>query len=88
MTSPTNTTTDTTTLSDRLERIGMRAAAASADDLIARATTGRWGAATLLDELARIALNGFESAFLPWADRSRLLQRVRAHIDQLSATAR
>ena len=40
------------------------------------------------DELCRIALNGFESAFLPWADRARLLQRVRGHIDQLSASVR
>ena len=40
------------------------------------------------DELCRIALNGFESAFLPWPDRARLLQRVRAHIDQLSASVR
>jgi DNA replication protein DnaC len=56
MTSPTKTTTDTMTLAERLGRIGMRAAAGSLDDLIARATTARWGAGTLLEELTRIEL--------------------------------
>jgi DNA replication protein DnaC len=55
MTSLTKTTTETT-LATQLERIGMRAAAGSADDLIARATSGRWSPATLLEELARIEL--------------------------------
>lgn len=35
------------------------------------------------DELAAIALNGFESAFLPWADRRALLERARGMIDVL-----
>ena len=35
------------------------------------------------DELARMALNGFESAFLPAAERDRLLQRARADIESL-----
>lgn len=60
MTSPTKTTTRTTadpTLSAQLERIGLRAAASSLDDLIARATTSRWSPATLIEELARIELS-------------------------------
>lgn len=56
MSSPTKTTSDTTTLAERLEHIGMRAVAGSLDDLIARATTARWSAGTLLEELARIEL--------------------------------
>lgn len=55
MSSPTKTTTDLT-LAAQLERIGMRAAAGAIDDLIARATSGRWSAATLLEEVARIEL--------------------------------
>ena len=35
------------------------------------------------DELARVALNGFESAFLPYADRQRLVERAQAEIDAL-----
>ena len=35
------------------------------------------------DELARIALNGFESAFLPWEERERLVARARADIAAL-----
>jgi len=35
------------------------------------------------DELARIALNGFESAFLPEAERERLVARARADIEAL-----
>ena len=55
MSSPTTTTTDLT-LAAQLERIGMRATAGTGDDLIARATTGRWSPATLLEELARLEL--------------------------------
>lgn len=55
MSSPTKTTNDSS-LATQLERIGMRAAANAADDLIARATTGRWSAATLLEEVARMEL--------------------------------
>jgi adenosine deaminase len=36
-----------------------------------------------LAELARIALNGFESAFLPVADRDALVARARQHIASL-----
>jgi adenosine deaminase len=39
-----------------------------------------------LDDLARIALNGFESAFLPWQDRQALVARVRAELATLGAT--
>jgi adenosine deaminase len=35
------------------------------------------------DDLARMALNGFESAFLPWSDRRALLARARPAIDAL-----
>lgn len=35
-------------------------------------------------ELATIALNGFESAFLPWAERTSLLARARAEIARLA----
>lgn len=35
------------------------------------------------EELARMALNGFESAFLPPAERERLVARARAEIDHL-----
>ena len=31
-------------------------------------------------ELGRIALNGFESAFLPWEERRALVERVRGEI--------
>ncbi|HEX9565197.1 MAG TPA: adenosine deaminase [Gemmatimonadaceae bacterium] len=37
------------------------------------------------DDLARIALNGFESAFLPWAERQALVARARSAIDALRA---
>jgi adenosine deaminase len=44
-------------------------------------------AATQLDfdfhELTRIALNGFESAFLPWEERRRLIADVRQEVDRL-----
>ena len=35
------------------------------------------------DDLARMALNGFESAFLPWNERLALLARAREAIDAL-----
>lgn len=35
------------------------------------------------DELAVIALNSFESAFIPWADRAKLLTKAQAEIDAL-----
>ena len=35
------------------------------------------------DELCAIALNGFESAFLPWAERQALVARMRAEIATL-----
>jgi adenosine deaminase len=38
-------------------------------------------------ELARIALNGFESAFLPWADRVKLIDRVRPELESLAGGA-
>jgi adenosine deaminase len=38
------------------------------------------------DDLARMALNGFESAFLPWADRQALVSRARDEIDRLRGT--
>lgn len=55
MSSPTKTTTDLTLATQR-ERIGLRAAAGGGDDLVARATSGRWSAATLLEEAARIEM--------------------------------
>ncbi len=36
-----------------------------------------------LDELAGIALNGFESAFLPWEERLMLIEEVTDRIDEL-----
>jgi len=38
------------------------------------------------DELAQVALNGFTSAFLPEAERSRLVERARAEIEALRAS--
>jgi adenosine deaminase len=35
------------------------------------------------DDLARMALNGFESAFIPWAERQALVARARAEIEAL-----
>jgi adenosine deaminase len=35
------------------------------------------------DELCRVALNGFESAFLPWRERAVLIDRARSAIDAL-----
>jgi len=37
------------------------------------------------DELSAVALNGFASAFLPWAERERLLASARAEIVALAA---
>ena len=37
------------------------------------------------DELAEVALNGFRSAFLPWAERERLIDAARADIAALAA---
>lgn len=39
-------------------------------------------------ELARIAMNGFESAFLPWPERQRLMARVRTRIAELEGGVR
>lgn len=36
-------------------------------------------------ELGRMALNGFESAFLPWPEREKLVERARARIAALVA---
>ena len=36
------------------------------------------------DELSKIALNGFESAFIPWPERERLIANARAEIAALS----
>ena len=40
-----------------------------------------------LDDLARVALNGFESAFLPWNERQALMDRARRSIDALRGSA-
>jgi adenosine deaminase len=39
------------------------------------------------DELCTMALNGFESAFIPWAERERLIASARADIAALRAGA-
>jgi adenosine deaminase len=39
------------------------------------------------DDLCRIAINGFESAFLPWAEREALAARARTAIDALRGRA-
>jgi len=36
-----------------------------------------------VEELAGIALNGFESAFLPWEERLMLIEEVSNTIDEL-----
>jgi adenosine deaminase len=36
-----------------------------------------------MDELAGIALNGFESAFLPWEERLMLIEEVSDKIDEM-----
>ena len=41
-----------------------------------------------LDELCTVAMNGFESAFLPWSERQALMARVAPEIDALRAFAR
>ncbi len=35
------------------------------------------------DDLARVAMNGFESAFLPWNERQKLVAKAHAAIDNL-----
>ena len=35
------------------------------------------------DDLARVALNGFESAFLPWSERQALVARARSVIEEI-----
>lgn len=40
------------------------------------------------DELCRIALNGFESAFIPWAQRAQLMDRARGEMARLRADGR
>jgi len=39
------------------------------------------------DELAEVAMNGFESSFLPYVERMELAARARAEIAALRATA-
>jgi Adenosine/AMP deaminase. len=39
-----------------------------------------------MDELAGIALNGFESAFLPWEERLMLIEDASERIEQLLGT--
>ncbi len=39
------------------------------------------------DELSTIALNGFASAFLPWPERSRLIDRAGSLIDNMRSEA-
>jgi len=39
------------------------------------------------DELTQVAINGFESAFLPYAERTRLVERARAEIAALRRRA-
>jgi adenosine deaminase len=36
-----------------------------------------------VDELAGIALNGFESAFLPWEERLMLIEEVSERIEEI-----
>jgi adenosine deaminase len=38
-----------------------------------------------IDDLARIALNGFESSFLPWQQREELMATVRRDLNALGA---
>ena len=45
----------------------------------------RWSCGELSrDELAEVALNGFRSAFLPWAERERLIAAAQADIEALA----
>jgi adenosine deaminase len=39
-------------------------------------------------ELTRVALNGFESAFLPWEERRRLIHDMKREIDALGQESR
>ena len=47
------TTIPTNDLTRQLAQIGLHATAATCDDIIARATKGRWSARTMLEEIAR-----------------------------------
>jgi adenosine deaminase len=40
------------------------------------------------DDLCQVAVNGFESAFLPWEERQKLLARVREEVDTLQSAIR
>ena len=40
------------------------------------------------EELSHIALNGFASAFIPWKERMRLIQRAAEEIERLRRGAR
>ncbi len=48
------TTTPTSNLNSKLEKIGLRAVAQNLDDFIARATTGRWSPHMMLEQLSEI----------------------------------
>lgn len=48
------TTTPTNDLNSQLEKIGLRATSKNLDDLIARATTGRWSPRVLLEYMAQM----------------------------------
>ena len=39
------------------------------------------------DELCRVAMNGFESAFLPWEERRALIERMKPEIEALRRPA-
>lgn len=39
------------------------------------------------DDLARVAMNGFESAFIPWPERQQLMRAAQAEIDLLRGRA-
>lgn len=54
------------------------------DEYVHAATHLRFGFA----DLARMAMNGFESAFLPWPERQRLIARAQARITELERGAR
>jgi DNA replication protein DnaC len=56
MTSQTTVTT-TSDLSSALSQIGLRALSENLDDFIARATTGRWSARLLLEQLTQLETN-------------------------------
>jgi DNA replication protein DnaC len=54
MTLPTTTNPPISDLKTRLEKIGLRAIAENLDDVIARATTGRWSPRIMLEQLTQI----------------------------------